>query len=195
MTRPNPESSGLDDVIAANHRLGLARMELQQAVDQARAQDLTWAQIGEALGFTRQAAFKRFGSPRDPRTGQPMTPAPETTAVEKKTEEVFSLIDAGDYDTLAAMMAKGIADVLTREAVLNTWAHVAADTGNLIACRNTMVEFPDGSPVIGNEHVRGSLVGRTLLECEAGQWVAQVDFDPDTKITGILITPPGITRQ
>ncbi|TYC96301.1 hypothetical protein FQ377_14010 [Arthrobacter echini] len=195
MTKATPDPSGLDDVIAADHQLNLARMELQQAVDRARAQDLTWAQIGEALGFTRQAAFKRFGNPRDPRTGQPTTPAPETTAVEKKTEEVFSLIDAGDYETLASMMAKGIAEVLTRDAVLNTWAHVVADTGNLIACRNTSVELPDGSAVIDNERVRGSLIGRTFLECEAGQWAAQVVFDPDSNITGILITAPGITRQ
>jgi heme-binding NEAT domain protein len=65
-------------------------------------------------------------------TGQPITPAPETTAVEEKTEEVFSLIDAEIYEALASMMAKGIAEVLTRDAVLNTWAHVAADTGILV---------------------------------------------------------------
>lgn len=37
-------------------------LELEETVAQARAQGQTWAAIGEALGMTRQAAHKRWGS-------------------------------------------------------------------------------------------------------------------------------------
>jgi hypothetical protein len=45
---------------------------LREAVHQAREAGHTWAEIGELLGTTRQAAFQRFGRPLDPRTGVPM---------------------------------------------------------------------------------------------------------------------------
>jgi len=45
---------------------------LREAVQQARQAGHTWAEIGELLGTTRQAAFQRFGRPLDPRTGAPM---------------------------------------------------------------------------------------------------------------------------
>ena len=45
---------------------------LREAVQQARRAGHTWAEIGDLLGTTRQAAFQRFGRPLDPRTGAPM---------------------------------------------------------------------------------------------------------------------------
>ncbi|MGH3152759.1 MAG: hypothetical protein ACRDOB_18790, partial [Streptosporangiaceae bacterium] len=41
---------------------------LREAVQNARDAGHTWAEIGELLGTTRQAAFQRFGRPLDPRT-------------------------------------------------------------------------------------------------------------------------------
>jgi hypothetical protein len=86
---------------------------------------------GAVLGITRQAAFKRFGSPRDPRTG-------------------------------GAMRAP-----LTRDVVLGTWARAVADAENTVGCRDTVVELPDGTPVQAAQTMLGSLVGHTVLECEA----------------------------
>jgi hypothetical protein len=40
-----------------------AEVGLRTAVDRARAAGSTWAEIGEALGTSRQAAFQRFGRP------------------------------------------------------------------------------------------------------------------------------------
>jgi hypothetical protein len=45
---------------------------MQAAVQRARAAGRTWAEVGEVLGISRQAAFQRFGKPADPRTGRPM---------------------------------------------------------------------------------------------------------------------------
>ncbi len=46
---------------------------MREAVQQARRAGHTWAELGELLGTTRQAAFQRFGRPLDPRTGTPMS--------------------------------------------------------------------------------------------------------------------------
>jgi hypothetical protein len=50
---------------------------LHALVRQARAEGHTWAEIGELLGTSRQAAFQRFGSSTTPR-GSFMPPSPPT---------------------------------------------------------------------------------------------------------------------
>ncbi|KNC19038.1 hypothetical protein AC792_08670 [Arthrobacter sp. RIT-PI-e] len=183
------EDTSLQEVAAAQTRLEQARTDLHEAVIEARTQH-TWAEIGAVLGMTRQAAFKRFGSPRDPRTGDTMHPAQTTTDLLDTTEKVFRLIDAGDYDALAPMMTKDTAAVLTRELVLGTWAQAVADTGNLVDCRDTRLELPDGTPIDISEAVHGTLIGHTTINCEAGHWVGRVAYNTDRNITGVLIVPP-----
>ena len=46
---------------------------MQDAVDILRTRDLSWAALGETLGVSRQAAWKRFGSPNP--TKIPLIPA------------------------------------------------------------------------------------------------------------------------
>ncbi len=183
------DSPSLVKVATAQAHLEQARTGLQEAVTKARMHH-TWAEIGEVLGMTRQAAFKRFGSPRDPRTGETMPTAQTASDLITATETVFRLIDAGDYDTLAPMMTTDAAAVLTRDLILDTWAQAVADTGNLTGCRDTGLELPDGTPVDPGEAVRGSLIGQTIIDCEAGQWVGRVAYDPDRNIVGILVVPP-----
>lgn len=42
-----------------------AEKQLRRVVEKARAAGATWADIGDALGVSRQAAFKRFGRPNN----------------------------------------------------------------------------------------------------------------------------------
>jgi len=44
----------------ANAALSATRRVLQERVDQLRARDVSWTEIGAALGITRQAAWDRF---------------------------------------------------------------------------------------------------------------------------------------
>ena len=60
----------MNDIRKAAETLQAARGQLEAAVLAGRAQGQTWAEIGETLGMTRQAAYKRFGTPTDPRTGE-----------------------------------------------------------------------------------------------------------------------------
>lgn len=48
-------------VTTRSQELAPARRNLADAVERARAAGATWAEIGSALGITRQAAYQRFG--------------------------------------------------------------------------------------------------------------------------------------
>ena len=183
-------SEGLRGVLEADRAARDAQQALREAVQAARAAGHTWAEVGAVLGITRQAAFKRFGGPRDPRTGETMT-ATSTTDLIVRTETVFVRLDAGDYDALRAQMPDEVAAVLTRDLVLDTWASAVAHAGNLETCRETRLELPDGSPVDEGEPVLGAVIGLTELACAAGSWVGRVAWDEQHRIVGLLVVEPG----
>lgn len=60
MTSPD-KSSLLATVAGASVTLDEAREALNQAVHKALDGGATWAEVGEVLGVSRQAAFQRFG--------------------------------------------------------------------------------------------------------------------------------------
>lgn len=177
-----------EDVRAADRAAREAQESLRAAVQRAREAGASWAEIGRSLGVTRQAAFKRFGTPRDPRTGDSMTPAPlRTDELLATAQRLWRRLDAGDYDAVREQMTDEVAAVLTRETVLGTWAQVVAETGNLEQCRDPRVETPDGSPVTDGDPVLGVLVTHAELACEAGSWVGRVAFDGDRRVVGLYV--------
>lgn len=186
-----PEADPVARVRAAAGALVLAERALVDSVRAARAAGSSWAAIGEVLGTSRQAAFKRFGSPRDPRTGETMAPV-TSRDVPAVVERVFVAIDAGRYDELRAQMPDDVARVLTRDVVLDMWARVVADTGNLVRCEATVVEVP-GSEDPTEGAWLGTVVGVTRLVCEAGEWEGRVAVGQDRRVLGVLVVQPGAT--
>ena len=69
----DPALTPLATVTAVRSLARVVEEGLREAVQNARDAGHTWAEIGELLGTTRQAAFQRFGRPLDPRTGAPMS--------------------------------------------------------------------------------------------------------------------------
>lgn len=185
-----PQADPDDAIRAAAARLAGARDELSSAVDEARRGGRSWQQIGDVLGVSRQAAFKRFGSPRDPRSGIAMSATTNASDVAEMTDRVFRLLDAGDYEAIAALMTTDCAEVLTKDVVLGTWASVVAEIGNLVNCGQTRAELPDGTIMDPEESVLGSVLGQTLLACEAGECVGRLALDADHRIVGMLLVPP-----
>ncbi len=161
-------------------------MRLQETVDAARASAVSWAEIGRALQISRQAAFKRFGHPRDPRTGSEMKPRSVHGVVEL-TERVFRWIDAGDYGAVHAVMTPPTAAALTEQVVLDTWADVVAEVGNLVGFEDTGIELGDGTRLEESQEVLGTVVGDTTLRCEAGEMRGRVAVDDDGMVIGILV--------
>lgn len=189
MSDPDGPPAPLRAVVEAEREARAARAVLREAVTEARSQGHTWAEVGSVLGISRQAAFKRFGGPRDPRTGETMTAA-STADLVALAEHLFARLDAGDYDALRRRMPDDIARVLTRRVVLDAWARAVADTGNLEACRGTRLELPDGTAVAEGDDVLGSVVARTELVCEAGSWEGQITFDDQRRVAGLLVVGP-----
>ena len=71
---PETPPAYLDLVRQTRNVDALAEQVLRESVLLARTAGHTWQEIGDLLGVTRQAAFQRFGSPVDPRTGAATTP-------------------------------------------------------------------------------------------------------------------------
>jgi len=185
-----PDSDPLDAVRSAITELHLAERHLADAVHAARAAGESWAAIGSVMGTSRQNVFKRFGAPRDPRTGEAMTPTDRASVV-TTTERVFSLLDAGHYDDLRGLMPADVARVLTRDVVLGTWAGAVAETGNLVRCEGTTVKLPGGEPAPDGP-VLGTVVGVTTLVCEAGEWQGRAAIGQDGRLLGLLVVPVGV---
>lgn len=181
-------TGGVNEIRAALHAVQSARQRLESAVQQARAQGHTWAEIGAEMGMSRQAAFKRFGRPADPRGGDGIRGhrAHEVTAL---TDRVFTLIAAGEHAELARMMDPHTAEELTPDLVGATWRAVLAEIGTLDRCRDTRAELPDGTVVDDDDIVIGSVIGATTLECEAGEMLGRVAFDDTSRVVGILVVP------
>jgi ATP-dependent Clp protease ATP-binding subunit ClpX len=61
---PGFESRSKEDLLAtlrpSSAAVDLAREVLQENVDELRRREVSWAEIGEALGISRQAAWERF---------------------------------------------------------------------------------------------------------------------------------------
>jgi hypothetical protein len=58
---PNEKQAALDDCARALGQLEAAREHLRHKVKRAVEAGASWADIGEALGVSRQAAWERFG--------------------------------------------------------------------------------------------------------------------------------------
>lgn len=185
-------ADGLDAVVRAAGALARARDDLARAVEDARGGGATWADVGEVLGISRQAAFKRFGRPRDPTDAGTMTPR-STGHVTALTEQVVREIDAGDYDALRARMPDEVAAELTRDTVLGVWRSVVAEIGNLEGFEDTHVELVDRTRLEPGEAVLGTVVGDTVVRCEAGEVRARVAVDERDRVLGLLLVPPDAT--
>lgn len=180
----------MDEIRAAQRAVQEARRRLEAAVDAARADGRTWADIGKELGMTRQAAFKRFGKPVDPVGGEPLTKR-GVSDVRTITEHVFTLIATGDQDGLAAIMHPVTARELPRERIAETWRTVLGEVGALQSLRDTRVEMPGGAELSDDDEVVGTVVGATTLVCEAGEMTGRVAVNEDGLVVGILIVPEG----
>jgi hypothetical protein len=147
---------------------------MREAVQQTRQAGHTWAEIGELLGTTRQAAFQRFGRPLDPRTGVPMAQeilpgATERAAVlladvaEQRWEQATSGFDqrmakALDARRLAAAWAQVVGMAGAYEGMGEPVAHQAGDY--------TVVDVP--------------------LRFEAAEMTGRVSYDRAGQVAGLF---------
>jgi hypothetical protein len=154
---------------------------MRAAVQRARDAGHTWAEIGQVLGTTRQAAFQRFGRPTDPRTGQPMVLSMLPGAADRGAA-LFADLAAGRWADACRDFGERMASKLDADRLAASWARLAGMIGQLEemgkptafqAADVTVVEVP--------------------LYFEAGERTGRVTYDRGGKVVGLFFVPPGLT--
>ncbi|TQJ30382.1 hypothetical protein [Microbacterium sp. SLBN-146] len=181
-----------DDITSIRDADELARRSrerLHELVRGAHARGVSWQSIGDALGVSRQAAFKRFGHQNE---GELMSQ--QVIDLVDRTSTVFQSLDAGDYDAVRTHMTYTCARALSKRTLMRVWSNVVEDSGTLEACTDATVQTPDGTTTVSkflNRHLSTGAIVQTTLRHEAGEWIGRIAYNGTGKITGILIAPPG----
>lgn len=126
---PDPET--LEPLQAVAVVRSLARVVedgMREAVQLARQAGHTWAEIGDLLGTTRQAAFQRFGRPFDPRTGAPMADTILPGAAERASG-LFADLTEQRWDQVVGGFNQQMSERLDAKALAAVWAHVIGTAG------------------------------------------------------------------
>ena len=151
---------------------------LREAVQQARQAGHTWAEIGELLGTTRQAAFQRFGRPLDPRTGAPMADEILPGAAERAA---VLLADVAEQRWTQATSGfdQRMAKALGTRGLAAAWAQVVGMAGAYQGM---------GEPVA--HQVGDYTVVDVPLRFEAAELTGRVSYDHAGQVAGLFFLNP-----
>ena len=170
-----------------------AESQLEEAVAAERARGKTWAEIGEKLGVSRQAAFKRFGSVTST-SGEVLEPR-DVSHLPSLAEKFFHHVAAGEQELVTHMIHPSARGELTWEVISSTWDQCLENWGALESFAGHYITHPHGteydsygSPA--NEKMLGVAVAGLTLRQEAGETLGRVAFDRDDEIVGVLFLDP-----
>jgi len=159
-----------------------AEARLRSSVESARESGRTWAEIGDVLGTTRQAAFQRFGRAIDPRTGEPMDAVMPGAA--QAAVALFVALAEGDWAAVRRDFDDKVAQALPDQAaVASTWALVAGRCGRY--------EQRMGEPFA--RQLGDYTVVDVPLQFEIGEQIGRVSFSRDGKVAGLFVLPPELS--
>ncbi len=150
---------------------------LRALVEQARAAGHTWAEIGDVLHVSRQAAFQRFGGGRRPSAEDGAIAAPVEGAVEHAVPVLQAFLD-GRFDEARSSFAERMLKACSVELLADVREKVRREAGEVQALGTPAVSVRDGYTVIdipvALEHADG--IGRVVL-------------DADRQVAGFLVRP------
>ena len=180
-----PESGSRSDI---THALSTARTlraladeSLGHLISDARKRGVTWQVIGDALGISRQAAFQRFGTPIDPRTGEAMKKPTEESRNQAMAAATTFLDDltAHRWEDAAAQLGPVIGSQMDAEGLAAAWAQVTSLGGKL---ENRL-------PADAVGLADGIIVVEQFLDFEASALVARVSYNADGTMAGLWFVP------
>ena len=180
--RPDPALDETDPEVASQRVVIAAELKtlvdqvLHDSVEHARARGVSWQQIGDVLGISRQAAFQRFRNPDDPRGSNHMR-TKSNNALIPKAESVYRHIEDGNYAPVGSDMTFIVQRVLTEKKIMSVWSEATAVAGRLESFGESFVR-PSG---------RYAVVVETPLNFEAGDFVGRIAYNRRDKIVGMLI--------
>lgn len=172
-----PPASSLMAAIAATRTLGvLVDDTLHALVRRARNEGHTWAEIGQTLNVTRQAAFQRFGGGQTPDAGdESLQPIPDAGL---KATTIVELLLAEDWDKLWATFDERVTKVASVEVFHTTLESAKSTYGEVVAL---------GTPSAGV--VGDYTVVDVPIACERGDGIGRVSFNADEQVAGLFLLP------
>jgi hypothetical protein len=148
----------------------------------ARDSGHTWAEIGQVLGTSRQAAFQRSGRPLDPRTGRPMEPA-----VADAGDRALALVGhlaSGRWAAAWQTFGPAVAARLDAAGLAAAWAQLAGMIGRYERHGRPSV-YQAGDYTIAD----------IPLFFEAGDRMERVSYGRDGQVAGLFFLPPAMVED
>jgi len=172
-----PPAQSLMAAIAATRTLDLVVEDtLHALVRRARGEGRTWAEIGEVLNVTRQAAFQRFGGGHDTDAGdEPMKPIGDAGP---KAVRVLELLLGERWDELWATFDERVSKAASAEVFKSALAGAWAAFGEFVAFGTPT------SSVVGDY-----TVVNVPMACERGDGIGRVSFNADEQVAGLFLLP------
>ncbi|MGH3627183.1 MAG: DUF3887 domain-containing protein [Sciscionella sp.] len=168
------EAIGLAQGVARGTEEGLAVV-----VQRARLAGHTWAEIGQMLGTSRQAAFQRFGRPADPRTGTPMAQAALPDAGDRAMV-LFAELTAGHWVRVCHAFDSRVGERLDAHGLAAVWAQLVGMVGNYERM-GTPRAYQAGDYTVVD----------VPLFFEAGERIGRVSYDRAGKVAGLFFLSTG----
>ena len=148
---------------------------LRALVEQARAAGHTWAEIGELLHVSRQAAFQRFGGRTA--TAEDGVALPVEGAVDAAVPVLQAFLD-GRFDDARATFAERMLDACSVELLADVRERVREYGGEVQAF---------GTPTVS---VRDGYTGIDIpVALERAHGIGRVVLDADRQVVGFFMRP------
>ncbi len=148
---------------------------LRALVEQARAAGHTWAEIGELLHVSRQAAFQRFGGRTA--TAEDGSRLPVEGAVDAAVPVLQAFLD-GRFDDARATFAERMLDACSVELLADVRESVREYGGEVQAF---------GTPAVS---VRDGYTGIDIpVALERADGIGRVVLDADRQVVGFFVRP------
>jgi hypothetical protein len=166
--------------IAATRSLGVIVDDILHAlVIRARAAGHTWAEIGDILHVTRQAAFQRFGSGASPGpdSGTSSSPIPEAA---KRAASVLQAFLDGRWDDVRTSFDGRMSAAFSAELMADVRDKVQRGGGGVREMGTPVVSMREGLTVVD--------IPVTL---ERASGTGQVIFDGEGRVAGFFVRPTG----
>ena len=149
---------------------------LRALVEQARTAGHTWAEIGELLHVSRQAAFQRFGGGRRS-TAEDGIAVPVDGAVDAAVPVLQAFLGGG-FDEARASFGERMLQACSVELLADVREKVRQHGGEVQAL---------GTPVVS---VRDGYTGVDIpVALERADAIGRVVLDPDRQVVGFFVRP------
>jgi len=150
---------------------------LRALVEQARAGGHTWAEIGEVLHVSRQAAFQRFGGAGRPTAEEVEIGVPVQNAVEHAVPVLEAFLD-GRWDDVRARFDERMLEACSVELLADVRDRVRDQAGELQALGTPAVSVRDGYTIVD-----------IPVALERDEGTGRVVLNADRQVAGFFIRP------